>query len=77
MDLLNWKKQFDAIHPAVYVELHKQHYVFRLTQPLFVIIFSNTTCFDQADHHRHQVFVLYKDKTQGKNVNFCDNSPIM
>ena len=36
----------------------KQHYVFRLTQPLFIIIISNTTCFDQADHY--QVFVYTK-----------------
>jgi hypothetical protein len=31
-----------------------------LTQPLFVIIFSNATCFDQADHY-YQVFILYKN----------------
>jgi hypothetical protein len=51
-------KQFDVIHPVVYIELHKQHYVLRLTQLLFVIIFSNAACFDRADNH--QVFAYKK-----------------
>jgi hypothetical protein len=42
--------QLDAVHPVVRTELHKQHYVFRLTTPLLVIIFPNTTCFDLADN---------------------------
>jgi hypothetical protein len=32
--------QFHATHPVVYTELHKYYYVFRLTQPLFIIIFQ-------------------------------------
>jgi hypothetical protein len=36
--------------------LHNYHYVhvFRLTQPVFTVMFSDATCFDQADHR--QVF---------------------
>jgi hypothetical protein len=40
--------------------LHKQYRLFRLTQPLLIITFYNTTCFDQTDHHL-QVFILYKN----------------
>jgi hypothetical protein len=29
------------------------------TTPAFIIIFSHTTCFDQADYY--QVFILYKN----------------
>jgi hypothetical protein len=67
--------QFDAIHPVVYIDLHKRHYVLSLTHPVFIVVvvvvvavavvviiiiiililISNTTCFDQADHH--QMFV--------------------
>jgi hypothetical protein len=36
-----------------------KHYLFRLTQTLFITIFSDTTCFDQTDHH--QLFILYKN----------------
>ena len=53
-------QQFDTIPPVVYIELHKRHYVFRLTQPVFVIIIiSNTTCIDQAGYH--QVLIWYKN----------------
>jgi hypothetical protein len=48
------------VHNIIY---HRQNllefnYVFRLTHPVFIIIFSNTTYFDQADHH--QVLYSYK-----------------
>jgi len=52
------RTHFDAIQPLVYGELYKKHYVFRLTQP-FSIISSNSTCFDQSDHH--QVFIVHKN----------------
>lgn len=47
-------------------ELHK-HYVFPLTQPLFVIITSNTTRFDQTEHHQVVVYTKTQN-SQRKNV---------
>jgi len=53
------KMQFDAIHPVLYGEQHKKHYVFCLTQLfIFIITFSNTTYFDQS---HHPVFILWKN----------------
>jgi hypothetical protein len=42
---------------------------------MFIIIFSKTTWFNQADHQ--QVFIYKKIKTQGKLVNLylCDCFP--
>jgi hypothetical protein len=61
---------FDAIHPVVYIEVHKHHYVSRLTHPVY-IIFSNTAYFDEAD------LLVQKLKTQDKNVKFCEISQII
>jgi len=52
------RTHFDSIQLVVCGELYKQHYVFRLTQP-FSIISSNSTYFDQSNHH--QVFIVYKN----------------
>jgi hypothetical protein len=45
-EIKRWISEFDAIHPVVYTELHKEHYVLFLAETLFVIIFSNAACFD-------------------------------
>jgi hypothetical protein len=41
------------------IKIHKQYHAFRLTQHLFIIIFWNTTNFDQTVYH--QVFTLHKN----------------
>ena len=38
--------KFDSIHPIVYREIHKQHYIVHPTQPLFII--SSNTMFQSS-----------------------------
>jgi len=55
--------KFDSVHPIVYRKIHKQHYIFHPTQPLF-IIYSNTMF--QSRQSSSGIYFIQKLKTEGK-----------
>jgi hypothetical protein len=66
--------KFDSIHPIVYREMQKQHYIFHPTQPLFII--SSNTMF-QSGQSLSGVYFIQRLKTEGKNVNFSEISIVI
>jgi hypothetical protein len=61
--------QFDVIHPAVLIDLNKQHRTLRLTQPVFDN-YLYTTCFGQSIIIIIIIIIcrVQKPKFQGKSV---------